>query len=231
MIFSVDHIVFAATAADRERLTTELSRCDFRPEQFRLEFPEIGAASESLSYAGGGFVEFVGELDPALSPDVWFAETPRVIGLGFASDAFDDDIAHWTWPDAWTMNEDHVLPTGDVLNIHAAGPHFHRSDFYVFVMDRPAGTLEFPTTTAMPRLREIRIEGGDAAGWRADLASWLRLDEDGDALRVGPAKLRFADGARESVRATLVFEAPVDHPVTVPLAAGSIMLEPPAAPA
>ena len=144
MIFSIDHIVFAATAAQREELMATLAGHGFSPERFTLEFPEIGAASESLSFLGGGFVEFVAELDATRSPKVWFAETPRVIGIGFASDAFERDVGGWLQEEAWRMDEDHVLPDGMVLNIHAAGPHHHLSDFYVFVMDRQTGTLSSP---------------------------------------------------------------------------------------
>jgi hypothetical protein len=226
VIFSIDHIVFAATVAQRDALTDELRGAGFSPEQFTLEFPEIGATSESLSYAGGGFVEFVGELDPALSPDVWFRETPRVIGLGFASAAFDEDTRGWTQKDAWRMNEDHVLPNGSVLNIHAAGPHHHLSDFYVFVMDRPAGALEFPRTAATPRLHEIQLQGGAAARWRRDLGSWLDLDDADSSLRVGDVTLRFEDGPEPSVRATLVFAGRVDETTTIPLVAGSITIAP-----
>ena len=171
MIFSIDHIVFAATAAQREELMATLAGHGFSPERFTLEFPEIGAASESLSFAGGGFVEFVAELDATRSPKVWFTETPRVIGVGFASDAFERDVGGWSQEEAWRMDEDHVLPDGAVLNIHAAGPHHHLSDFYVFVMDGQTGTLEFPGTDASSSLREIRLHGREAQHWRRDLAS------------------------------------------------------------
>ena len=226
MIFSIDHIVFAASASERDELTTTLTRCGFSPERFTLEFPEIGAASESLSYAGGGFVEFVVEHDAALSPGLWFAETPRVIGLGFSSDRFDADTGGWSQPQAWSMNEDHVLPDGTVLTIHAAGPHLHRSEFYVFVMDRDRGRLEFPGTAATPRLREIRIEGADAPRWRSDLAAWLALAGGERTLQVGEVLLSFAEGPRPGVRAGLVFSAPVEQSTTLPLAAGSITLLP-----
>lgn len=226
MIFSIDHIVFAATPEERRELQRSLDRVGFVPEEFTLEFPEIGASSDSLSFGGGGFVEFVVENEPALSPKFWFAETPRIIGLGFASDAFDPDTEHWTQPDAWEMDEDHVLPSGEVLNIHAAGPQVHRSEFYVFVMDRAAGALEFPHTRATPRLEEIRIDGQDAARWRADLAAWLRVDGPDGSLRVGDAALSFTDDARPGVRATLVFSAEVDAGETIPLGAGSIEIRP-----
>jgi hypothetical protein len=225
VIFSIDHIVFAATTAQREELMATLAGQGLSPERFTLEFPEIGAASESLSFAGGGFVEFVAELDETRSPKVWFAETPRVIGLGFASDAFERDVGGWSQEEAWRMDEDHVLPDGAVLNIHAAGPHHHLSDFYVFVMDRQSRTLEFPGTGASPSLREIRLHGQEAQRWQRDLASWLQLESEDGALQIGNSSITFADASHLGVRATLVFAGPFEADLTIPLAAGAIVLE------
>src|SRR5262245_36478279 len=109
MIFALDHIVHAVSPSDQDQLLATLPTVGFRPEPFRLEFPEIGAASESLSFSSGAFVEFVVELDPALSPRVWFDELPRVIGLGFASDDFDADTRWREEPGAWLMDEQHLL--------------------------------------------------------------------------------------------------------------------------
>src|SRR6266511_297189 len=123
VIFSIDHIVFAATRTQRAGLLARPGQFGFRPEAFTLEFPEIGATSESASFSGGAFVEFVVCDDERLAPALWFERTPRVIGLGFSSDAYAADTDWWDWSEAWRMNEDHVLPGGDVLNIHATGPH------------------------------------------------------------------------------------------------------------
>src|SRR5579862_7797146 len=136
MIFSLDHIVCSATETERDRVVAALESHGFRPEQFTLRFPSSGARSDSWSFAGGGFIEFVTEDAPGSSGSPWFHQTPRVIGLGFASDAFADDTRWDGGDNCWRMDEHHTLPTGVDLRIHAAGPHEHRSDFYVFVMDR-----------------------------------------------------------------------------------------------
>jgi len=62
-------------------------------ESFGLEFPEVGARSETWSFASGGFLELLTEDIPGSSGLSWFGQTPRVIGLGFASDAFAADTA------------------------------------------------------------------------------------------------------------------------------------------
>ena len=206
MIFTIDHIVFAASPTQGRELRDRLAAVGFHPEVFMLEFPEIGAKSESLSYAGGGFVEFVTEADPVLSPRVWFSEGPRVIGLGFGSDDFENDTQ---WPSesgSWVMDEDHILPDGSRLNIHAAGPHHHRSDFYVFVMDRPDGQLQFPEGPERPRLRHLDFVGAEADVWRERLGRWLGLRSTQGGLSIADTELRFLPGDQPSVRVSPTFE-------------------------
>jgi hypothetical protein len=127
-----------------------------------------------------------------------------VIGLGFASDAFADDT-HWSEADAWTMDEEHALADGRRLRIHAAGPHRHASGFYVFVMDRPDGRLEFPPRPAGPRLAEVRLHGAQAPDWRRRLTGWLGLAVHDGAIDVGGTALTFTPGPDPGVRASLRF--------------------------
>jgi Glyoxalase-like domain len=208
MIFALDHIVFAVSQADQQQLLARLPQAGFRPEPFRLEFPEIGAASESLSFPSGAFVEFVVELDATLSPRVWFHDVPRAIGLGFASNDFEADTWWRDEPGAWVMDEEHLLPDGRLLRIHAAGPHQHQSDFYVFVMDRADGKLEFPEHRSGPlQLRSITLTGADAPAWHERLGRWLNVPSPReDTLQVGEMQLRFQAAQRPSVRATPTFK-------------------------
>jgi hypothetical protein len=226
LIFSIDHVVFSATTEQRDAISEALAAAGFVSERFTLDFPESGASSDSLSFAGGGFVEFVVETDPAHSNDLWFGAAPRVIGLGFASNSFDADTQPWDWPGAWRMDEDHVLPDGDVLNIHAAGPHVHQSEFYVFVMERDAGAIQFPGTSARARLEEIRVRGVDAGRWCDDLSKWLGIAASDDTLAVGDVKLRFERGPEPGVEATLVFSGSGSEKTTIPLARGAIVIDP-----
>jgi hypothetical protein len=137
VIRDVDHIVLAVAEEDRRRLAERLLGAGFTDIPLHLDFPEVRAASDSFAMAGGGFVELVYETKRGAAPRAWFDETPRVIGLGFMSDDFEADVAAWGEPEGmWVMNEDQLLGDGSVLNIHAAGPHPHFADLYVFVMDR-----------------------------------------------------------------------------------------------
>jgi hypothetical protein len=220
MIFALDHIVFAVGDGDRARIVTALEQAGLGAESFRLEFPDSGVASDSWSFASGGFVELVGALPGRIGPAVWFASTPRVIGLGFASDAFADDTA-WAQPDAWTMDEEHRLADGSRLRIHAAGPHRHASDFYVFVMDRPDGRLEFAPHSGAPRLAEVRLDGIEAHAWRDRLSDWLGLPAHDGVIAVGDTVLTFVRDAEPGVRASLRFAA-AEAPPTLALSAGRI---------
>ena len=226
MVFSVDHIVFAATSAECARLAAELEPHGFEPEQFTLVFPESGARSDSWSFAGGGFVEFVSEDVPGGTDSPWFDQTPRVIGLGFASDDFADDTRWEDQDGAWRMDEHHLLPTGVDLRIHAAGPHKHRSDFYVFVMDRADSRLEFPSRTTGPRLRRITLTGTAADSWRANLGRWLAIGLPGSELRIGDVTFGFAPSNSPSVRAILHYESDLQQPVWIELAVGGIEIAP-----
>jgi hypothetical protein len=234
MIFAIDHIVFAATTAERDAITATLEPRGFTRQAFTLKFPEVGASSESWSFGGGGFIEFVGpDPDAAAAPAgaaaglPWFDETPRVIGLGFASDAFAADTPWRDSDEGWVMDEHHTLPTGADLRIHAAGPHEHRSDFYVFVMDRPEGTLEFGPPAGGPRLTHVTLTGAAAGWWREHLAMWLGLHagDDTTALHVGDVTFAFESSDAPSVRATLGFASGAGQPLRVSLSPGAIEVD------
>jgi hypothetical protein len=225
VIFSIDHIVFAAPPGQRDDLMQSLRQCGLAPVGLSIDFPEDGVASQMLGFRGGGGLEFVVQTDPSRSPELWFAQVPRVIGIGFASDEFVPDTNWDGDPGAWVMDENVKLPDGRTLNIHAAGPHQHKSDFYVFVMDRQDGQLEFPELTDGPRLTRITLAGADAPWWRERLSRWLRLpaSTSGEGLLAGQTELVFAPGPSAAVRATLSFTAASETAV-LPLAAGAIEL-------
>jgi hypothetical protein len=216
LIFSIDHIVFAATRRQRDELITTLHDCGFPPVDFPLSFPEIGSASDSVGFRGGSSLEFVYETGKPGGPALWFAEVPRVIGLGFSSDSFDVDTAWDGDPGAWTMPEQQGFP-------NSAGPHEHHSDFYVFVMNRKDRVLQFPELTYGPRLAVITLAGGAADQWHDRLARWLRLPASGSGLAVGNTQIAFEDGPSPSVRAALTFEV-AGNPAKIPLAAGELRL-------
>ena len=220
MIFAVDHIVFAVEAAGKDRLADELLRRAFLRLPLELDFSEIGAASESFAMAGGGFVELVYETEAARAPVVWFAEVPRVIGVGFSADDFARDIAAWGEPEGmWVMDEDKTLLDGSVLNIHAAGPHPHLEDFYVFVMDRTE--LPYVDVAAGARLVSLRFAGAQAGEWRRRLATWLSAEPNTSGFRIGDVELLFQDGPHRNVRVSPHFTVPFPADA-IPLASGEI---------
>jgi hypothetical protein len=222
MIFAVDHLVVAVDGELERELALRLPRAGFEEVSFTLPFEDDGVVSDSLAYAGGSFAELLRETDPSRSPQVWFADGPRVIGLGFASDDFEADTAWEGDPSAWVMRETLTLPDGSPLHIHAAGPHRHHSPFYVFVMDRPDGRLQFPGTTGA-RLERLTLEGSAAGQWCDRLVRWLRLPLDDGRLRIGDVTIEFVAGADEGVAVTSTFAVPA-APGRLDLARGRIEL-------
>jgi hypothetical protein len=220
VIYAVDHVVFAVSSSDRNWLAARLLAAGLREIPLHLDFPEIGAASESFATASGAFVELVYETSSGRAPTAWFIELPRVIGIGFSSNDFERDIAGWAELEgAWTMNEDHALADGSTLNIHAAGPHPHFEDFYVFVIDRPNG-LPYCERGAEARLVGITLVGQRADEWRDRLAAWFVLEN-----RVGDIVLGFRQGLHTSVRASLTFET-ASSALTIELGAGRMRFVP-----
>jgi hypothetical protein len=140
-----------------------------------------------------------------------------VIGIGFSSDDFAADAAWHGEVGAWTMPEQQAFP-------RAAGPHEHHSDFYVFVMNRKDGVLQFPELSDGPRLVQISLAGADSASWHARLQRWLALDGDSDTLAAGGTQINFADGPGPSVRASLTLEVSQNFAAVIPLAIGEIRL-------
>jgi hypothetical protein len=223
LIFAVDHVVLAAACEERERVGGWIESHGFRARPFPLDFPGSGASSESWSYGSGGFLEFVVESERGAGAAEWFSGTPRVIGLGFASDDFGSDTSWESEDGVWRMNEDHVLPDGAVLTIDAAGPHRHASSFYVFVMNRSSGKLEFDADPEAPTLARIVLTGADANLWRENLGRWLKIPVSGRELGVGDVTLEFVWTEEPGVRASLVFSTNGAED-THALAAGSIVL-------
>jgi hypothetical protein len=203
VIYAIDHVVMAVPAAERGAVANDLLAKGLVEIPLHLEFPEIGAASDSYATAAGSFVELVYETSAGAAPAVWMTEMPRVIGLGFSSDDFEFDIATWIEDaGAWRMDEDHELADGSVLNIRAAGPHPHFESFYVFVMDRSGG-VPYRDAGARADLTALTFEGRDAPAWRDRLEGWLRLPTFAGDLRAGGVTLQFRPNSKPGVRVEL----------------------------
>ena len=220
MIFGVDHVVFASTAADRRGIGDRLESAGARAESFTLDFPEDGVSSDSWSLASGAYLEFVVERPGRSGPSRWFDAPTRVIGVGFSSDDFAADVA---WPGEegrWRLDEEVVLPDGSHHRIVAAGPHEHASPFYVFVMDRPGRRLDFPPNEAAPRLIGIDLRGAEAVEFGTRVAGWLGQPLVAGAFRAGDCEVRLLDRPEPGVRAALRLAG--DVAADIPLAVGGI---------
>jgi hypothetical protein len=209
MIFAIDHFVLSASGEQAPVLLAQLLEVGFVANNFVLSFEDHNVESEILSYDGGGMVEVLHSGDARSSAPNWFAEVPRVIGIGFASDDFvvDTDWGEDQEEGHWTMEEELILPDGSPLQIVAAGPHRHVSEFYVFVMDRPARKLQFSDVPSAPHLTKVVIRGREAVAWRERLRRWLGQPE-GTGLQIGDVELHFQDSDQPGVRASPVFAVP-----------------------
>jgi hypothetical protein len=214
MFFGIDHIVLCGSQDDHSDLVARLGPAGFVPVPGRLRFDADGVHSESLAYRGGGFVEVVYPV-AASPPAAWFSdEVPRVIGIGVSSDSFEEDTAGWLW----TMDEELQLDDGTRHRIHAAGPHEHQSELYVFAMDRPDRSLDHPGLGGQAALERLTFAGGEHALWRDRLRGWL-----GESDRIGDVELRFEPAPHAGARVSLTFAVPA-APGKVDLAAGAIEL-------
>jgi hypothetical protein len=215
VFFGVDHLVLCGTRDDHRRLGERLVPAGFVPVPGRLRFDDHGVHSESLAYRDGAFVEVVYEVGPG-APEVWFGHgLPRVMGIGVSTDAFAEDTAGWHW----TMDETQTLDDGTPHRIVAAGPHEHRSEVYLFAMDRPDRSLDHPQLGGSARLAALTFAGAEHELWRSRLASWL-----GEASAVGDVELRFEPGPHERIAVTPTFAVDA-APGMVELAAGELRLE------
>lgn len=214
MFFGIDHLVFCGTRADHSRFTTRLEAAGFVPVPGRLRFDDSGVHSESIAYKGGGFIETVYQVAEG-APEPWFGgAVPRLMGIGISSDSFDSDTSGWLW----TMDEEQVLDDGSTLRIHAAGPHEHLSELYLFAMDRPERLLDHPQLGGQAELVELTFAGAEHELWRRRITEWL-----GKASAVGDVEFRFVDGAAPTVSVTPTFRV-FTAAGSLELAAGAIEL-------
>lgn len=215
MFFGIDHIVVCGTRDDHRALAKRLGPAGFTPVPGRLRFDENGVHSESLAYRGGGFVEVVYPVGPN-APTAWFSkDVPRVIGIGVSTDAFETDTAGWLW----SMDEELLLDDGSRHRIHAAGPHEHLSELYLFAMDRPDRTLDHPELGGTATLVQLTFSGGEHELWRDRLHGWL-----GKAERIGDVEVRFEPSPHPGVQVSLTFRV-LASPRSVRLSTGAIELE------
>jgi hypothetical protein len=214
VFFGIDHLVLCGTRDDHRRLAERLGRSGFSTVPNPFRFDDIGAHSRSLAFRDGAYVEVVYEVAPG-APAVWFGgAVPRVMGIGVSSDDFERDTAGWEWH----MDETLTLDDGTAHRIVGAGPHEHLSELYVFAMDRPDRTLDWPEIAGTPQLQAITFAGAASGQWQESFGRWF-----GSSQALGDVELRFEDGSQAGVAVSLEFAVDAE-PGSVPLAQGSIQL-------
>jgi hypothetical protein len=217
---TIDHIILAVDAADKPALSQRLKDAGFVHGD-NGKHPG-GTANETVAWAGGAFLELLYEQSPGSSGNRnWWRETPRVQGVGFATDNYADDITTWgSPPGSWDRDFPSVRDDGQPASCRAAGPLAHENEFYVFYMDRPAP--DFGDRGATAKLTDVTVRSTDPDAWREKFATWFRLPSQDGALTCDGVTFRFEPGDHE-VRLSLTFEVPGGGGA-IPIAGGSIEL-------
>ncbi|HEY7145498.1 MAG TPA: VOC family protein [Streptosporangiaceae bacterium] len=219
MLTQIDHIIVAVSGAEHRALSARLAQAGFLHGDAGRH--PGGTANENVAFAGGGFLELLYEQEPGSGPPVWFADTPRVQGIGFSTSDYDADIAAWGTPEgSWNRIFPKVLDTGEPSQCRAAGP-LPMHEFYVFYMDRPAPS--FADLAATPRLTGVTFRGAGHQLWRDRFASWFRLPAADGGLRGGDVTFRFEPGDHSAVRLSLAFAVRRGEG-SIPISGGTIEL-------
>jgi hypothetical protein len=217
----IDHIILAVDAAQRLALSQQLQAAGFVHGDAGRH--PGGTANENIAFAGGGFIELLYEQSPGTGPPVWFAQTPRVQGIGFSTGAYDRQIRAWGKPPgSWDEMFPKTLDNGADVQCRAAGP-LPREEFYVFYMDRAAPP--FTGLGATARLTEVTLRSADCLLWRDRFRTWFGLADRNGTLSCAGVKFGFQPGEHSSPRTSLAFAVPGGQ-ATIPIVGGTIELMP-----
>lgn len=216
----IDHIIVAVDAAYKPALSAQLKAAGFAHGDAGKHGG--ATANENVAFAGGGFLELLYEQSPGSGPGVWFAETPRVQGIGVSTDDYTADIAAWgTPPGSWDQMFGKVLDTGQSSECRAAGP-IARDEFYVFYMDRPE--TDFTGLGATARLTDIIVRGEQYQLWHDRFRDWFGLEAVDGGLACGDVTFRFEPGPHPAIRLSLKFAVDPAAAAVIPIAGGTIEL-------
>lgn len=221
MITEIDHIIVAVDRDEHPRVAATLFANGFVHGDAGRH--PSGTANENVAFESGAFLELLYEQDAGSGPEVWFRETPRIQGIGFATTEYERDAARFRdLPGSWDREFPKVLSSGDQVSVRAAGP-LPLEEFYPFVMDRPEPT--FGDRGATAKLREVTFAGEEHETWRERFQDWFALPVRGDALVTNDVLLRFKNGPHPRIRLSLAFDVQGDG-ASIQLAGGEIVLNP-----
>jgi hypothetical protein len=219
MITEIDHIIIAVDRPQQGELSERLKRAGLVHGDAGRH--PTGTANENVAFSSGGFLELLYEAEPGAANPVWFAETPRVQGVGFSTTDYAADVAGFTQDDgSWNRVFTKEQDDGSRTAILAAGP-LPMNEFYPFVMDRPSPP--FADLGATARLTSLTFAGARHAHWRERFQEWFSLSERNGGLLAGDVELRFVDGPHPDMRTSLEL-AVSDAAGSIPISGGAIEL-------
>ena len=219
MLTQIDHIIIAVSSAEQQAISARLKEAGFVHGDAGRH--PSGTANENVAFASGAFLELLYEQQPGSGPTVWFADTPRVQGIGFSTTDYATDIAAWgSPPGSWDRIFPKTMANGEPSQCRAAGP-LPMQELYVFYMDRPAP--EFGGLGATARLTGVTFRGADHQLWRERFQNWFRLPAADGVLRCGEVGFGFEPGEHSAVRLSLTF-AVQQGEGSIPISGGTIEL-------
>src|SRR5690242_2060333 len=90
VVTEIDHIIVAVDRDEQPTISSKLRAAGFVHGDAGRH--PSGTANENVAYRTGAFLELLYEQEPGSGPPVWFRETPRIQGIGFATTDYEHDI-------------------------------------------------------------------------------------------------------------------------------------------
>lgn len=223
MILGIDHLVLPVGAADGEALKARLLELGMT-KLGDGDSGDHGASNTLLAFEGGGFLELTWEREPGAAPfPGLFDVVPRIAGVGFTSDDFEEDRRLFAdAPEVWLWEREWVRSDGEHVGYRAAGP-IPVGEAYLFLME--GVSLPNVDVASRGRLTEVRLTGAPAAQWHETYKASLRVSFDGDRCTVGHTDIVF-EPDDQPVLVTSITLAGSGVTETIRLAQGSIDLRP-----
>jgi hypothetical protein len=187
MLIGIDRVIIPIDEGERDELSQRLVDAGL------IYAGDTGldghpTADAHFALQGGGFVELVWEREPGASPfRSLFDSMPRVAGLGFTSNDFDNDRQRFAGERAAWLWERSAEEGGAS---RSAGPAtVGEEDPYLFLID--GQRLPYAESGATGRLTEIVVEGRSAAERRRRYAESLAVTFQDQQFVVGDTTVRF----------------------------------------
>ncbi|MBB3664445.1 hypothetical protein FB384_003349 [Prauserella sediminis] len=224
----IDHIIVMATPDEVVAITTALERAGLRMADAVVE-PALGLRSRMFPLGGGGFIEVACELTPGSFPHGNpFENTPRIANVSYTTADGAADMAAWAkkpgTADAMAQCGSWRREDGSMGYFVALWPIPPTGELFFALQERRLFPLPFlEEADTAPEVCAVRVYGEEAGLWQQRHRDLFELEEDGELLRAGNAKLAFdqIDGLNTQIEVTLAVPNP---DVEIPLASGAFTL-------